>query len=126
MAAGVHKFTIEQGVTWTKQLSLRAPDPDHLGPPEGAPKVPVDLSGCSARMQIRKDVRTSTPMVELTTDNGRITLGGETGLITLRLNAEDTAALTRDGVYDLELIDAQGEVIRLLKGQMALDRETTR
>jgi hypothetical protein len=55
-----------------------------------------------------------------------MSLGGDTGVITLTLTATQTAEITENGVYDLELVSAGGSVTRLLKGSFRLDREVTR
>jgi hypothetical protein len=42
------------------------------------------------------------------------------------MSAEDTALLTHHGVYDLELEDNSGTVLRLLQGNILIDQEVTR
>src|SRR5574337_914853 len=87
---------------------------------------PVDLSGYTARMQVRASVAATDVLLELTTDNGGITLGSD-GTVTLQASAITTAALawTR-GMYDLELMDSAGVVTRLAAGSVAVSREVTR
>jgi hypothetical protein len=88
---------------------------------------PVDLTGYTARMQIRETVDDEDVVLELTTENGGITLGGTNGQITLLIDADDTAALTVDkAVYDLELIDGSGIVTRLVSGEITVTKEVTR
>lgn len=68
----------------------------------GDPAAPVDLTGYTARMALRS---AGQPTIELTTENGRITLGGATGEITLTLAhalTETLAVTTWD--YRLDLI----------------------
>lgn len=87
----------------------------------------VDLTGYTARSQIRATADAATPLIELTTANGRITLGNAAGTITLTISASDTAALTAGrGVYDLELVAANGTVTRLLQGVVTISRNITR
>jgi tRNA threonylcarbamoyladenosine modification (KEOPS) complex Pcc1 subunit len=87
----------------------------------------VNLSAFTARMQIRATSEASTALIELTTENGRIALGGAAGTITLTISATDTAALTAGrGVYDLELVAANGTVTRLLQGVVTISRNITR
>ena len=52
-------------------------------------------------------------------------INGELGTVTLSLTAAETAALTQSGVYDLELIDASGEVDRLIEGNFNLEQNVT-
>jgi hypothetical protein len=66
-------------------------------------------------------------VLELTTANSKITLGGAAGTITLNLTATETAAITQQSLaYDLELVSAGGEVTRLVEGQIVLTPEVTR
>lgn len=115
MAAGIYNFTCEQGATFTRVINAT----DDAGDP-------IDLTGYTARMQVRRDIDATATLIELTTENGRITLGGEAGTITLNIDADDTSDIPRPGVYDLELESASGIVIRLLKGAFYLDSEVTR
>jgi hypothetical protein len=88
---------------------------------------PTDLTDYDARMQIRSTVGSDTVRHELTKDGGDITLTVEDGGIHLHIAATDTAAFTFDNaVYDLELIDSAGDVTRVAKGTITLDKETTR
>ena len=87
----------------------------------------VNLTGYTARMQIRATAEASTALIELTTENGRIALGGTAGTITLTISATDTAALTAGrAVYDLELVAANGTVTNLLGGVVTIPRNITR
>lgn len=89
--------------------------------------TPIDLTGYTARMQIRSDVDSDTVLVSLTTENGGITLGGTDGTVTLLISATATAALTWDeGVYDLELVSSGGVATRLVSGRIAVSDEVTR
>lgn len=115
MRAGTHNITIDQGTDWSEVYRLR----------DGNKEL-VDLSGYTARMQIRRDYDATAVMVELTTSNGRIVLGGEEGTITLSLDAATTAGITRAGVYDIELVSPGGQVYRPLRGDVNLRREVTR
>lgn len=87
----------------------------------------VNLTGYTARMQIRPSVASSTLTLALTTENGRIALGGAAGTITLTISATDTATLTAGRyVYDIELIAAGGTVTRLLQGVLVVTANVTR
>lgn len=111
------KFTIFQGATFRKRLTWKA----------GTPKVPVDLTGCTARMQVRAEVESPTVLLELTTTNGGITLGGVAGTVDLYVSDEDTAAIDWEGgVFDLEIEHPSGEVTRLAQGSISVSPEVTR
>jgi len=116
MSAGIYDIYIEQGATYNQPLVWK----DSSG-------TAVNVTCYTARMQIRKTVDATTIIWTLTTENGRITVGGANGLITLLVSAADTAALTTFcGVYDLEVISPAGVVTRLLEGQVEVSKEVTR
>lgn len=116
MSAGIYDIYIEQGATYNQPLVWK----DSSG-------TAVNVTGYTARMQIRKTIDATTTILTLTTENGRITVGGANGLITLLVSAADTAALTTFcGVYDLEVISPAGVVTRLLEGQVEVSKEVTR
>jgi hypothetical protein len=78
-------------------------------------------------MQVRATLEAATALIELTTANGRIALGGAAGTITLSISATDTEALTSGrAVYDLELVSGSGIVTRLLQGVATISRNVTR
>ena len=116
MPAGKHNIYIEQGATWS--LPLRWQDADEL---------PIDLTSFTARMHLRKKITDTEPSMTLTTENGRISLGGADGTITLFIAADDTSTLLmKTGVYDLELMSPGGVVTRLLEGGVTVSHEVTR
>lgn len=87
-------------------------------------KPPVDLTGATARMQIRARIGGEL-LLELTTDNGGLAITGH-GTLTRTLSAAQTAALTwTEGVYDLEIEYADGTVQRYLQGAVTVSREVT-
>ena len=114
--AVTYGLTADQGATFEYVLTWTNPD-----------GTPINLTGYTARMQIRRRT-TSQQLVEtLTTENGKITLGGEDGTITLNLSDEDTAAMApAQHQYDLELVSSGGEVTRLLMGYFVVRPEMTR
>jgi len=111
------RLQLLQGQTYHQVFTWRA----------GTPPAPVDLTGCSALMHVRASVGAPAVLLELSTTNGRIALGGEAGTITLALSAAETAALTfASAVYDLEITHPGGQVRRLLQGAVAVSPEVTR
>lgn len=110
-----YDMCIAQGATFQKIITWKS---------DGAL---VNLDGYSARMQVRATAEAASPLIELTTQNGRITLGGSAGTITLTISATDTAALTAGrAVYDLELVAANGTVKNLIGGVVTIPRNITR
>ncbi len=137
-SATIH-ILIKQGATFSDVLTWGAypyPVRQECGavinaqtgrPANPADFVPVDLTGCAARMQIRSEVESPTVLLELSTTNGRIALGGAAGTATLTLDAATTAALDWDsGVWDLEITHPGGDVSRMAEGTASVSPEVTR
>ena len=117
MPAGELDIYIEQGATFRKTLTWKT----------GSPATPVDLTGYSARLQVRAKIDDAEPLLSLTTENGGLALGTTDGTIALYLSATATGALGwKKGVYDLEMIAPNTDVIRLVAGSVAVSREVTR
>lgn len=110
------KLTIYQGATFRKRLAWLNPD-----------RTPIDLTGCTARMQVREEYASPLPLLELTTENGGITLGGAAGTIDLLSSDEDTATMEwNGGVFDIEIAHPNGDVTRLAQGSISVSPEVTR
>ena len=108
----------DQGATYIKRFIWR----NNLATPQE-----IDLSGYTARMHIRESVDADTIDLELTTENGRILLGGVAGTIDLNVDAADMAALEAGSYkYDLELVSGGGVVTRLIQGKFKVIAEVTR
>lgn len=123
MAAAIKNILIEQGATYLWELTLLAG--------KGLSAPAMDLSGMSLRMQIRPEVASEIVLLSLSSDLGGITMlpqaGATLGKLRIEITAVQTAALAfESAVYDLELLQADGRVIRLYKGSVALDLEVTR
>jgi hypothetical protein len=87
---------------------------------------PVDLSGVTARMQLREKIDSTDFIHELTTENGGITIDQGLKTITLNITATDTAAFTfTTAVYSLELVSGS-EVTPFINGNISLVKEVTR
>lgn len=89
----------------------------------------VNLTGYSARMQVRESYDAGTAIVSLTNGTG-ITLGGTAGTIAIALTSTQTAALdgtpNTQAIYDLELVSGAGYVTRLVEGRFYIFPEVTR
>lgn len=108
-------IVIKQGATWTLPLNYLESD-----------ETAVDITGWTARMQVRRDAE-SEIVVELSTTNGKITLSEPTeGELTLKLTATETTDLDPGTYrYDLELVDGS-EVYRILEGTVTITEQITR
>lgn len=124
MLAGIYNITCQQGSTFGRTITLKYPDP--ASPPADPTYLLWNFTGYTARMQIRRTIDSSTTLISLTTENGRISLGGASGIIELNITAADTATITSSGVYDLEIIASNGVVSRILQGDFTLSPEVTR
>ena len=108
---------IEQGATFKKTITWKA----------GTPPAPVDITGCTAHMQVRARTDCTTVVLDLSTKNGGIVLGGLTGTVALVISATQTAALVvHAGVYDLGIKFPDGTIRRLLSGAVTVSPRVTR
>ena len=129
MAAGLYTFTIEQGATYTSEITWK-----------NAADQAVDLSGFTAKMQIRAEQdSTSTAYLTLNTSasvaSSGICLSGSSGTanvnegkIAITITAGSTGLLDfgtdEMGYYDLEM--TKGTVVtRLLQGKVKLSKQVT-
>lgn len=127
MRAGNYNITCEQGSTFRRTLEIEQPDLD--ADPTGQTFIPFSLSGYTARMQVRRTIDSANFLLELTTENGALTLnptGDTENQIYIDVSASVTASIENSGVYDLEVISADGEVSRIIQGTFNLSREVTR
>jgi hypothetical protein len=115
MNPGVVSLVCPQGATFQKTLTYK------IG------RNPVDITGWTARMQVRERYEAESVLLNITTENGGITLGGRAGTIDLYVSDEVTAGfIVGPHVYDLELINTTGEVTRLIEGKFSVTPEVTR
>lgn len=116
MTAGLYDIKIEKGTDFSKSLFIK-----------NSSREVVPLTGYTARMQARKGSNSTTPFINITTENGGISIDAPNGKITLVLTDTETSAITQYlGLYDLELIDAGGLVTRLLSGSVIIIGEQTK
>lgn len=129
MLAGTYNMLTEQGSTMYRVISLEYPDTTD---PTGETYLPWDLSGYTARMQVRRLIEDTDFMIEITTENDGIVVeslgSADKGRIDLHMTASQTAGLDSDGVYDLEIIDTggTGTVSKVIKGTFTVIPEVTR
>lgn len=140
MTATIRDLAIEQGSTFQLGFNWHREGPVVDG--VVTPGDPYDLTGCKARMQIRR--KRGEPILLAATSEapdtaeavaagaGRIELGGATGRIDITLTDEDTDLLTiRSAVYDLEIEwplvagELRPRVDRLLQGGVTVSPNIT-
>lgn len=113
MTAARVDFSCTRGTAFTAQVVVKNPNLQLAG-----------LLYWDSRMQVRRTYGSSSPLVEFTSTNGRITQDSETAKITLSLSAEDTSELeTGDHVYDLEVVStgSRPAVLRLIQGIFSVE-----
>lgn len=118
--AAKHRLKIEQGSTFARTFRLK----DSVG-------NYIDLTGYSARMQVRQSHSATTAIVDI--DSGskggvEVEPDSTQGAIKITLTATETAQLTAPlaGVWDLEIVSGGGEVTRVLEGAVRITPEVTR
>jgi hypothetical protein len=125
MAAGKYSFTLEQGSTFERQLTYQ----DSNG-------VPIDLTGYSARMQLRPSPGSPTLYLTLSSslrpDGTGLNMNGLTGVnpttsgtIGIVVSAATSSLLTFDeAAYDLEIYSGS-YASRIIEGRVKLSKEVT-
>jgi hypothetical protein len=114
--AGQKNFEVDQNATFTFQVQYTEED-----------KVtPIDLTGATAKMQVR-DTKGGTKLaVTLTSPAGGITINGPTGTLDIKMTPTQTNKLFYPkSSYDVMVIDSNGNKIKLLEGFLTLNRSVT-
>jgi hypothetical protein len=118
-----YNLCINQGATyarifyWLQGVGCRSLPAGANGPPA------VNLTGYTASLQIRAFALAPTVLYDA---SGDIALGTINGAIALTIPATDTETFTWwQGVYDLILTSAGGQVTRLLSGNVSISPGVT-
>ena len=91
----------------------------------GLATAPIDITGYTAKMQMRSYPNDPTAVLTLTTDEG-ITIDGPTGTITLHATPIQTGAINQ-GPYDYDIEIYQGSsTTRVVQGQVEVSAQVTR
>jgi len=115
MAAGTHDMICDAGATFEKVIQITDSEGEN-----------VNITGYSARMQVRPSAASSTVLTELTTANTKISIDGANGKLTLAVPASETATFKAGNyVYDLETVNGS-TVERILQGAFVVRAEVTR
>lgn len=118
MQPGNLDLTIYKGSTFVKTIQWKT----------GDPPVAVNLTGCTARMQVRKSPCDSVVLETLTTENSKIVITEPiNGKFEIRISADTSSAYDFiSGVYDLEIVFTNGTVTRIIEGNFIAMPEVTR
>lgn len=107
MAAAKKDFLVERGATFSQVIYWKA----------GVAQTPVDLTGCSAKMQVKQGVDFGDPLLDLSTGNGGLVLGTVDGKVTINISSTASQAFSQDsGEYDLFITHPDLTVTKLLFG----------
>lgn len=113
-SANASQFTVTNGATGTYISG-------------GLATSPANITSYTAALQVRSLPSSPTKVLDLTTQNGGITITGNQGKVSVHATAVQTAAID-DGVYvyDCEITSPAGIVTRLVQGQVVVSPEVTR
>jgi uncharacterized protein YndB with AHSA1/START domain len=113
--AGQKNFEVDQNATFSFVVEYK----DDNG-------NAIDLTGASAKMQVR-DVKGGTKLaVTLTSPSGGIVINGSLGKVTVTLTPTQTNKLFYPkSVYDIMVVDSNANKIKLLEGFITLNRSVT-
>jgi len=133
MAAGKYNFTIEQGATTDFEIVYKDSDGN-----------PIDISGYTARMDLRATPGADTSYLTLSSSLGPcgtgLNMSGSGGLgaskpltsgsIGIYISSVSSSALDfTEASYDLEIVSGSGGscpvVTRLIEGKITLSKEVT-
>jgi hypothetical protein len=109
--AAVVNIEVDEGSTKNIEFGWYDPSTD----------LPIDLNGASAEMKVRECYGSDTVLLTFSTANNKIVLGGSEGTILVMISPSDTIDQQWfQGVYDLFITKASGEVIRFIKGKFLI------
>jgi uncharacterized protein YndB with AHSA1/START domain len=113
--AGQKNFEVDQNATFSFVVEYK----DDNG-------NAIDLTGASAKMQVR-DVKGGTKLaVTLTSPSGGIVINGSLGKVTVTLTPTQTNKLFYPkSVYDIMVVDSNANKMKLLEGFITLNRSVT-
>lgn len=115
MAAANYDFTLEQGVPLSKTIFLKNGD-----------NSVKDLTGFTAKMQVREYVGRPDVLLELSTANSKLNINTGTGGVTMIFSDIDTASIPfTEVVYDLFLYNG-GSTFRAIEGKLTVKEAVTK
>lgn len=120
-----YDLEMQQGVTFQLQFNV-----------QDANTNPINLTGYVATMQIRPTYSSNVVVESLSTANGEIVMGSNSGVYLFTLPATRTANIyvnTTTGVppksiyvYDISLTNLQATTVKIAYGQVTMYGEVTR
>ena len=111
MSAGTYNFILEQGATFSRQLTVKD---------DGSA---MNLTGYSVASKMRSTHDSSTVVGTFTCTIS----DAANGKITMQMTNSTTAAIEEGMyVYDLEITASSGTVTRIMEGRVTVNAEVTR
>jgi hypothetical protein len=87
----------------------------------------INVTGCAARLQFRRTALSAIVLLEASSANGKLVVGGTDGVLRLYLAPSDTQLLTCNCVYDLKLTSpGNSETITAFEGMARINPAITR
>jgi hypothetical protein len=113
--AGQKNFEVDQNATFSFVVEYKDDNGDA-----------IDLTGASAKMQVRDTKGGAKLAVTLTSPSGGIVIDPVNGKLTIKMTPTQTNKLFYPkSSYDLMVVDSNGNKIKLLEGFMTLNRSVT-
>lgn len=113
--AGQKNFEVDQNATFSFIVEYK----DNNG-------LPIDLTGSSAKLQVRDTKGGSKLAFSLTSPAGGITIDPTNGKLTIKMTPTQTNKLFYPkSSYDLMISDSNGNKIKLIEGFLTLSRSVT-
>lgn len=115
---------MKQGDSWAVQVGWFNPVLGTLDTPDL--DNPIDITGYSARLQIRRSIKdTTTSLLELTSPSGGLAVDGPNGTVTARATPAQTAAVAFGACYwELEIFNGTDNYT-LDEGLITVERQLT-
>lgn len=114
MKAGRFNFELVQGDTFSKSPAWKINNSY------------VNVTGYTAKMDVKIAPTSTSTIIELTSENGRITVGGIDGKFTLYISPTDSATIPSGNyIYDLDVTSPGGVVNTLLTGGFTVVKQVT-
>jgi hypothetical protein len=113
--AGQKNFEVDQNTTFSFIVEYK----DNNG-------SPINLTGSSAKLQVRDTKGGSKLAFSLTSPSGGITIDPTNGKLTVKMTPTQTNKLFYPkSSYDLMIVDSNGNKIKLIEGFITLSRSVT-
>jgi hypothetical protein len=113
--AGQKNWEVDQNTTFSFIVEYKDPD-DNV----------IDLTGASAKLQVRDTKGGSKLAFTLTSPSGGILIDGAAGKVTVKMTPTQTNKLFYPkSSYDIMVTDSNSNKIKLLEGFLTLSRSVT-